>query len=68
MPLLKMQVNGEETRAQVYSIGDLLKIIQIKQKVIEVLTEQNEELRRKLNGEVNGVDQEGREPGGKVSK
>ena len=45
MAILKLRVDGEEKELQVYSIKELVKIIQIKQIVIEKLVEENQKLR-----------------------
>ena len=63
MAILKIQVNGKEKQMEVYSIADLLQVIDVKQKVIEALLRQNIELRRKVNGEKHGVAEESGEPG-----
>lgn len=62
MAILKIQVNGREVQLEVYSIAELLQIIDVQNNIIKGLGKQNAELRRKVNGEVNGMDKEGGEP------
>ena len=61
--ILKIPVNGEMKQMEVYSIAELLQVIDVKQKVIEALLRQNAELKGKVNGEKHRVDQESGEPG-----
>lgn len=58
MAILKMKINGEEKQMEVYSIADLLQLIDVKQKVIEALLRQNAELKGKINGEKYGMAEE----------